>query len=515
MAIDPEALRQFLNKPLPTPPDVKGTAPQDLTRKIWRMTGYTPQFKTDPRPHQLEGLTFALDLRRCLLTYDMRLGKTKMGLDWAQHLGLSEHWQGKGLVLVPAPILVDVWVQQSLQHTHLKVVGVTDSIERLVEAVDSDADLLVMSVSSIQAWFTHKVYNKKGKQVLEPDEDLLSAFAQFFTLVIIDEIHEWKAHLGLRFAMTQILVQNCEFRMGLTGTPFGRNPLDIWAQAFLMDDGFTFGKSYWFFEQAFTKVLKGRDGKSKRTFNTKLMPQFLYKLKSMSLSCKLEELSEGVVESDVVLHLKGDQHEAYQNMIKQVVKLKTNNRMEVENVFIRLRQVASGYLPFIDEEGEQRTIVFRNNAKMEWLAEFLSELPGGISVVIFYEFNMTGQMIVDELKKAKVTYGWLRGDTKDKPDTVARFQMAVDQVLVCNSKSGARGMDFSIAAYQLFAESPLSAITRLQAEKRAQGSARNGRPLFIDDLICSPIERRIIGMIKEGKDIMSEVFSNPRQMLGA
>ena len=87
MPIAQEALDQFLDQAMPLLPQFKGAAPDQLKRLIYDATGLPlGDLKTQPRKHQLEGLAFALYLRQALLFFDVRMGKSKIALDWAQHL---------------------------------------------------------------------------------------------------------------------------------------------------------------------------------------------------------------------------------------------------------------------------------------------------------------------------------------------------------------------------------------------------------------------------------------------
>ena len=77
MAIDPEAINNFLNRPLAERPTFKGADPDELLRMIYNTTGAYYKEVTKSRPHQLEGVAFALYMQRALLFYWMRLARAR------------------------------------------------------------------------------------------------------------------------------------------------------------------------------------------------------------------------------------------------------------------------------------------------------------------------------------------------------------------------------------------------------------------------------------------------------
>ncbi len=146
MAIAPEALAAFLERDAPNTTRYKGVSREVLLGRIEKATGAPLSTKTEPRPYQLEGLAFALVHHSALLFYDMRLGKTKMSLDWASHLKRVGWVHEKGLVVAHAPIGIDVWEGQIPQHSDLEARYVRSgpaAAEHLLDAVESDCDLVV------------------------------------------------------------------------------------------------------------------------------------------------------------------------------------------------------------------------------------------------------------------------------------------------------------------------------------------------------------------------------------
>lgn len=516
MPISAVAIDRFLQKSVPYIPVFKGADPNWLKATIFDVTGKPYKPKRQPRPHQLEGVAFALYQRRCLLYYSMRLGKSLMALQWAEQLRLAGHWRGKGLIICHAPMGTWVWQTEAEKHSNLKVVPVRNQIGELLDALDSDADLIVIPWSGLQNIFTEMRVSKKGKNKLYPDLASIRIAAEAFSLVIIDEIHGAKNIASLRFQIAKELIKECHHRLGLTGTPFGRNPFDVWTQAYLIDEGETLGYNYQFFEAAFgVKKTDWFSNSPKYVFDVKKQPILESKLSAISLPYKLEECQTvPIFPGTVELHIVGDQLAAYQDCIKKLIDLPDAERVEIRNTFIRLRQISSGYFPYIDAYGNDQVSFFKENAKLEWLTEELEGIKdAGFAFLVFHEFTCTGNLICQALDKAKVNHHWLHGDTKDKPGVVTEFQEGKVNALVVQSATGSLGIDLYRADYMLFFESPVSPIVRAQAEARPLSAARGDRPLLLDDLTCSGVESKILSYIASGKDLMSSII-HERKSLG-
>ena len=514
MPISRDAIDKFLGRIHADPPECKGMSPNDLRALIYNCTGVEFEEKTVSRPHQLEGTAFALYLRQAFLFYWMRLGKTKIALDWASHLRRANFTKRKGLILAHATVGVTEWESQVSEHSNLIARSVRSGPameDAFLDACTSDCDLIIMSRFTMQEMFSEKRLNQKGKPTLYPDRDLLATAAEFFDHSVIDETHFYSGEYGLPFALASALTAKCEFRLGLTGTPVGRDPYVLWAQAHLVDRGMHFGYNYAFFEAAFGKNIYSHFTKTNRTwvFDKKKMDLFQYKLDSFSLAYGKGEIKTAQIEANIVrLEMSIDQKKAYTDALSRLYKVQDVDETQLKSVFHRLRQIASGYLPFSDEQGGRRVVHFES-AKLAWLTAFVSELPADCPCLIFHEYIHTGELISKTLKAAKVTYTELRGDTQDPDAAIAAFRSGKAQFLVANSQKGGVGINLPETEYLLFFESPVDPRIREQAASRPM--ARGDRSLTLDDLVCAPIEDRILGFIAEGQDLLARLLAGGKK----
>ena len=505
MPISLEAIDRYLKYKVSAPIAVKGRQIDWLLDQVKDYTGVDYDPKTVPYPHQLEALVFACATRRCLLFMRMRLGKTKITLDWAELLRRSGQWQGKGLVLVPNPVLIYVWESEAKTHSDLKLVPVRSGYAAFRDACESDADLVAVSFPSLQAILCERTESEKGKKKLALSKELTEEFMGRFSFVAVDEIHTCKNQTTLRWQMAEALSRDSKYFIGLTGTPHGRDPFDLWAQAFLADRGRTLGRHYHFFRYAFGKEIANRFTRSGKevVFDIGKLPLLKQKLGAISLSYGTEAVGNmpTVSKNIVKLGLLPEQRRRYRDAIQKLIELGPSQTAEIGAIFVRLRQISSGYLPAVIEETKEQQIFTFPSSKLEWIEDLIENAEQDMSFVLYHDFIWTGQAIEKLLTKHKKRFASVHGGQRDKHSQIRMFQTKQVRWMVLNNSAGI-GIDLSVADYCCFVESPVSPTVRAQVEARAVLPGRP-TPLVIEDLLCSKVEEKILDYLREGKELLS------------
>lgn len=536
MPTSPTAIANFLeHAPEPTLV-VRGKSESWLRDIIHKATGqeWRPKvaWRGDDRDmRQLEAITFALLQKQVLLFYSPRTGKTRISLDWLQHL-VRVGWVHRALIIPHSPLGVAEWERQIPIFSDLNLAPVRSgkqAAREFVDALDAPNHGIVCTWSTLQQLFSEKRMSRgpKPRPKLYPDRESLRILAPEFDALVVDEIHGVNDPSSLRFQIISELAPDYktsdrQWRIGLTGTPFGRNPFGLWSQARIIDGGATLTANYYFFEEAFGKKKYSPFTPTKEVtvFDAAKLPVLRRKLDPKILTCTLADIQDvNVLASQVELQMSKQQNKMYQDLCNEMAETRqTADGSEIakqaQNYFIRMRQIASGYRVFTDDEGQERTLEFPT-AKLEWLEEFLSSLDPDIKLIIFHEFVRSGQRVTDLLKKMKLSHRWLWGGAKDKAKLLADFQTGKVPVLVANHASGGVGIDLSAAHYLCVFESPVGVIARQQMLARPM--ARGAVPLVVDDLVCAPVERKILDFQAEGREL-SELFRAPKvlaQMLRA
>jgi SNF2 family DNA or RNA helicase len=157
---------------------------------------------------------------------------------------------------------------------------------------------------------------------------------------------------------------------------------------------------------------------------------------------------------------------------------------------------------------------FDENPKLELLIDLIKETEG--KVVVALEYIKSGDIVCARLKKEKIKFERIYGETKDKVDTKDRFvQNEECKVLVGNIKSIGLGLDGlqKVCSYLFIYESPSSNIDRMQLEDRIhRGGQKN--VTFIYDLVLKhkeSVEEKILSFIREGKDFFQYLIDGRRR----
>jgi len=208
----------------------------------------------------------------------------------------------------------------------------------------------------------------------------------------------------------------------------------------------------------------------------------------------------------------------YERLVKQVLAARGNMR-EMKNVFLRMRQISSGFIGLKDDEtGERAEIEFQENPKLERLLELLDQLPDGRKAVVFHEFTYSGKKITSLLKEELgVKPIWLWSGTKDTKRELQRF--ATDNnctVAVINNKVGAFSLDGlqDVANYTFVYESPVSSIDREQLERRLVRQGQKRTVFQYDLLVEKTVDQKIRDYHKEGEALFDALLRNPAKALG-
>jgi hypothetical protein len=508
MPINPATVKSFLDRSWAPLRDFKAMDESEVLAWIERATGRPLAPKTKPRLYQLHGIAAGLDTQGCIFNYDMQLGKTKMALDTAQHLRDCGEWKGQGLILAHSPIGMEVWRNQIEQHSRLTAAICGTNPEDFIKAFESGVDFIIMTWSSMQYVYCDKRPNRKNILTLYANKDKLSEAAECFDLAIVDECHKLGNPYSLWFDMAVKITQNCNKVFGLTGTLVNRDPFSLWSQLYMIDRGERLGYNFQFCQEAFGKKVRNyAAGIDQKVFDKAKMPILTERLASCVISYTREEAGQMIALERGIIKLKmqGEQLQAYQNCLNEIIRTDTEV-IDTDASFTRLRQISSGYLPFKDSGENKRVLRFINDVKFAYLEDFLKEMPADFPILIFHEFIRTGELLTRMLTRLKISHSWMYGGTTPAQDrqAVEDFQAGKTQVFVANSASGGTSITLNRADYVLFFETPAAPIIRAQAEARPNAE-RNGRPLFVDDIVCSPTENRILGFIEEGRDLAHEL----------
>lgn len=474
-----------------------------------RLLKPTPKFGTiKPWLHQKAVFLILNEIRRFLVFVDMGGGKTLLMLMLLMYRKQCGE-KVKAIVFVPYITSVSTWIDEVKAHApSLRCVPLLGTTGQNLRRLSGEGDLFVICYQSAVAMVTSKE-GKKGKWKLEAKQ-VREYFADF-SVIIMDEIHKCKKVKSLTYRMCRAISSQADWAVGLTGTPFGRNPEELWPQFHLADFGETLGPTLEFYRAVFFKEKKNQyTGFTDYNFDRKKLPDLKRIIKHRSISYDINDLHDLPPKLYIPKYLPlPDESKGYcEDAVARLKEAaKKGAYQEVENNYLRLRQLASGFLTLKSENNSRLQLKFEDNPKLDALSDLVDSMPVGRKIVIFHHFIYTNQLISDRLREMKVRHARVWSGQKDPIGQLRTFKEDPDcAALVINSKSGSSSLNLQFANYVCFFEQPDDPIDRQQAERRCWRPGQ-GRRVFIHDLLMKDtMDIRIWKSNKAGENLLKQLL---------
>ena len=475
----------------------------------WALDQLEPQFHTHTTPylHQKICAYLAVTCPQFGFFLEMGLGKSKIILDSFIHR--KERGDVTSLlVVVPWLLHLYSWQEQVKLHApQLSCVVLAGTRNSRWKAIKEKADIFVINYAGLVS-----MVSAPGKKKRHPKKELSRELGKYAQMIVLDESTAVKNRKSAAFKVCSLLAQSIEYRYILTGTPFGRSPEDLWSQVFFLDGGKTLGQHIGLFFAAFFNEHNGYF-KTEWKFDERKSKHLTRRLRNCTIQFRVNDCLDlpNLISS---VHKVDPSPEigAYLRRIKDKMNedAKTGDHDSSNGLarhFIHLRQLASGFASFADEDGKKQTITFSSNPKLEALIQLLDGIDRESKVVVFHFFIYSGQLIEQALGKIGLGCVRIWSGSIDKPAALATFQNDPEcRVLVINEQIGAMGLNLQMANYVVFFESPVSPIIRAQAEARCRRVGQN-KSVFCFDLITKgSVDERIHLFVSEGRDLLQAII---------
>lgn len=323
------------------------------------------RFKRRPRVYQLAALKKALELDNAIaLWFDPGLGKTKVAIDFA---GIKRMKGELNRILVVCPLsAVGVWEDEMLEDmpdsTPFNIVPLVgdmdDKINLLKDNIKPKSPTMV--IVNYDA-----IINRRDEYGKTKDSILLKLMLKFKPeLLIVDEMHYTKNAQAQRTKSVYKIRKLCRWVIGLTGTPFTKNPLDAFGQFKILDDTI-FGTRYSDFKHRY--AIYGGFGGFK-IIDWQNLDEMAKKIHSIAVRVKDNEaeLPELIVQ-DIPVYFSKETKEVYKQMAKEMIVELDN--METVTAAIaavksgKLQQICGGFLMrtdvvMVDDKPKKQPVTF-------------------------------------------------------------------------------------------------------------------------------------------------------------
>lgn len=465
--------------------------------------------------HQMVCFLLMVYLKRFMLFLDMGGGKTLLTLMMIKYLKDTGK-KPKAIVFVPYVITVETWIEETEKHApSLKCVPlINSSKQNLDDLCNAEGDLFVICYQSAVAMLCErkesKKKNKKVDWVLEGPKVTKLFKKAGFNFLAMDEIHKCKNQQSITYRMCRAISKQVTWAYGLTGTPHGRNPEDLWAQFYLIDFGETLSATLGFFRSVFFSEQDGFWGGVKYKFKKSMLPTLHEIIKHRSIRYRIDECHDMPERTFIVKKVKPPEGVIgyYNKIVEALGDLsfgKTKYR-EVESKYMKLRQLASGFMTLKGDDSSKVEVEFPTNPKLDAIEEILDSMPDDSKMIIFHDFRHSNKLISNHLTKLKVPHARVWGGGKNNIKEIRRFKKDPKcRVLVINIQSGSSSQNLQVANYVVYYEQPRSSLDRDQSERRAWRPGQTKRVFFIDLLMEGTVDEDMKRMNDEGMDLMRSV----------
>ena len=381
--------------------------------------------------NQDESIEFFRDKPRGLDLSDAGTGKTRTQIDL-----FDERRRAGGkcaLVVAPKSLLEAAWGDDIEKFApHLKVVFAYAHNRK--KAFDEEADVYVTNTDAVN-WLVKQ----------KPE------FFDRFDTLIIDEISYFKHRTSKRSKALAKIKDYFPYRYGLTGTPNSNSILDIWHQAYIIDDGERLSDEY--FKFRYTTTTPRQVGPSPRMLKWEDKPGAAVAvanlLADISVRHKLEECHDIPANHmyKVPFTLSPELRKAYDQMeTHALLMLEEGKVIDAVNAAVvtqKLLQIASGAL-----YDESSSIVHLEDSRYQLVRDLVAARNHSL---VFYIWKHQGQALEELFKANGIPYCVIDGNTKNKAQVVREFQRGYYQVCLAQPQSAAHGLTLTKATTAIWA----------------------------------------------------------------
>lgn len=465
------------------------------------------KFKTAPYKHQLVSFYIGVCMDQFLFFLDMGLGKSKLVLDIVSYKKLN-----KVLVLVPFDVNIESWEDEVKIHSDLVCVPMYGTSEDRWKLLNEPGNVFVLNYAGLMHMVCKRSSKKGGLEIHRPT---LQKFGKMFDAIILDELHLAKNHKSLTFRILRALSKLINYRWGLTGTPFGRDPQDLWSQFYLIDHGETLGETLGIMRDAFFEKAVNDFGFTKFELSKKYQRHIFRRIHNRSIRYSDSECQDLPELYKNVKHVKlsGTAVDYFNKAVNGLIEA-NGNRERIDNAYIRMRQISSGFLQLKDSDGKKLPVIFfPDNPKLEALKSICLEMDVKRKMVIFVRFVPSTDLITKMLADLKLPFVTAVGKTKNAPENARRFKTdPTIRFLVASVDGGAGlGANLHVANYLTFYESPESPIKRKQCIKRVWRGGQKRKTKMVDIVATAPltgisVEQKILDYLEDGENLFSALL---------
>ena len=442
------------------------------------------------RPYQQHGLDWLQFLREHalagILADDMGLGKTLQTLAHIQCEKEAGRLDRPALVIAPVSLLGN-WQREAARFCPGLRCLVWHGAERHEQAEDlAQADFVIAPYSLLH-------------------RDRERWLAQAWHLVVLDEAQNIK---NAATQASQVVGElNTRHRLCLSGTPIENHLGEIWSLFHFLMPGFL-GSQQRFAQRFRTPIEKQGDAQRMAQLRARLTPFILRRTKDVVAA----ELPPKV-ETVMAVELGGKQADLYETIrlsmekaVRDAIADKglAKSQIAILDALLKLRQVCCD--PRLVKTTAAAKV--KQSAKLEQLMDMLPEmLAEGRRILLFSGFTSMLSLIEDELKKRKIAWVKLTGQTQKRDEVIERFTSGQVPLFLISLKAGGVGLNLPQADTVIHYDPWWNPAAENQATDRAHRIGQTQSVWVVKLVAQGTIEERILALQERKAQLARELYS--------
>ncbi|WP_334473402.1 DEAD/DEAH box helicase [Arsenophonus sp. PmNCSU2021_1] len=465
-----------------------------------KLSRLSPEQKTiaktfTPRPYQNLIINHLLDIKRSNVWAGMGMGKTAATLTALENLYLAGSETKPTLVLAPLRVAQSTWPDEALKWNHLHNIEVQPIIgtakSRMAALKNTYASVFTVNYDNL-VWLV----------------DILGDSWPFGT-IIADESTRLKSFRlrkgGKRTAaLAKIAHKSVHRWVNLTGTPSPNGLMDLWGQAWFVDQGERLGRTHnAFMSRWFNRIqLPGQQWSRFEPLGfANLQIQLALSDVTLALNAadwfNIEEPIHNVI--NVELPAKARAH--YQAMEKELFLELGDSEIEALNAAaktIKCLQIAAGAI--YSDDNHNWTVI--HDAKIQALESIVNE-AGGMPVMVAYHWKHDLERLLKAFPKGKMLDA--------SPQTLTDWNNGKIPLLFAHPASCGHGLNLQDGGNILVffshwwdLEQYQQIIERIGPTRQAQ--AGHNRPVFIHHIVAKDTLDEVVMVRRNSKRAIQDLL---------
>lgn len=379
-------------------------------------------------PHDYQKFTIETMLKnkKVFAVLDMGLGKTVSTLTTIETLMNDEYEVSKVLVIAPLRVADSTWDSEIDKWEHLRfslsISKVLGTEKQRIAALSVKADIYTVNRENVK-WLVDYYVKKKSWP---------------FDMIVVDESSSFKNNTSQRFKALRKVTKLTERVFLLTGTPDPNSLLELWPQAYLLDQGERLGQTITAYRNEFFTPGRRNGNIVYDYIPRKGAREEIYRrLKDVTISLTAKDNLKMPERIDNVIKLKmpSTARAIYTKIeIESVAELEKGTVVAGSKAVVKnkLLQCTNGAVYSVDDNGT-KTVDCIHDAKLDELENIIED-NAGQPTIVYYNYQHDYDRIAERLKKYKP-------EKLNTSEDIARWNRGEIRVLLAHPASMGHGLN--------------------------------------------------------------------------